>query len=216
MSARNLGWRQGTDLSVPQDLKKSKALAPEVQISPPQMDFETRPRTMLFSQETLMKLQHRTLNYLLPILFLLLGTILPLAQAQLTPGRIPKITSTFPRFRIADSLISEDGSGIHIGAMSIAPTGEVTFCCGQGFGAGAWSLNGNAGTNCTASPCSNFLGTNDNSSVEIRVDGQRAYRIEPATASSVSGFRPDFAPNIIGGNGNYVTSGVAGATIAGG
>jgi len=171
---------------------------------------------MLFSQEILMKLQHRTFNYLSPILFLLLGTILPAAQAQLTPGRIPKVTSTFPRLRIADSLISEDGSGIHIGAMSIAPTGEVTFCCGQGFGAGAWSLNGNAGTNCTASPCSNFLGTNDNSSVEIRVDGQRAYRIEPATASSVSGFRPDFAPNIIGGNGNYVTSGVAGATIAGG
>src|SRR5260370_20629360 len=244
MRARNLGWHQGTDLSVPQDLKKSRvlemrknsscvkpcirarvhscrklsrmcwALAPEVQISPSQKDFETRPRTMLFSQEILMKLQHRTFNYLSPILFLLLGTILPAAQAQLTPGRIPKVTSTLPRLRIADSLISEDGSGIHIGAMSIAPTGEVTFCCGQGFGAGAWSLNGNAGTNCTASPCSNFLGTNDNSSVEIRVDGQRAYRIEPATASSVSGFRPDFAPNIIGANGNYVTSGVAGATIA--
>jgi len=138
-----------------------------------------------------MKLQHRTLNYLSPILFLLLGTILlpAAAQAQLTPGRIPKVTSTFPRFRIADSLISEDGKGIHIGAMSIAPTGEITFCCGQGFGAGAWSLNGNAGTNCTASPCSNFLGTNDNTSMEIRVDGQRAYRIEPAT-STVSGGPP--------------------------
>jgi len=164
-----------------------------------------------------MKLQHRTLNYLSPILFLLLGTILlpAAAQAQLTPGRIPKVTSTFPRFRIADSLISEDGKGIHIGAMSIAPTGEITFCCGQGFGAGAWSLNGNAGTNCTASPCSNFLGTNDNTSMEIRVDGQRAYRIEPAT-SNVSGVPPGFAPNVIGGNSNYVTSGIAGATIAGG
>ena len=170
---------------------------------------------MLFSQETLMKLQHRTLNYLLPILFLLLGTILPLAQAQLTPGRIPKITSTFPRFRIADSLISEDGSGIHIGALFIAPTGEITFCCGQGFGASAWSLNGNTGTNCTASPCSNFLGTTDNTSVEIRVNGQRAYRIEPAT-SSVSGVPPGFAPNIIAGNSNYVTAGASGATIAGG
>ena len=162
-----------------------------------------------------MKLQHRTLNYLLPILFLLLGTILPLAQAQLTPGRIPKITSTFPRFRIADSLISEDGSGIHIGALFIAPTGEITFCCGQGFGDGAWSLSGNSGTGCTASPCRNFLGTNDNTSVEIRVNGQRAYRIEPAT-STVSGVPPGFAPNIIGGNSNYVTAGASGATIAGG
>src|SRR5260370_28676142 len=215
MRARNPGLCQGTDLSVTQDLKKSKALAPEVQISPPQMDFETRPRTMLFSQETLMKLQHRTLNYLLPILFLLLGTILPLAQAQLTPGRIPKLTSTFPRFRIADSRISEDGSGIHIGALFIAPTGEITFCCGQGFGAGAWSLNGNAGTNCTASPCRNFLGTTDNTSVEIRVDGQRAYRIEPAT-STVSGVPPGFAPNIIGGNSNYVTAAARGPTIAAG
>src|SRR5260370_875966 len=215
MRARNPGLCQGTDLSVPQDLKKSKALAPEVQISPPQMDFETRPRTMLFSQETLMKLHHRTLNYLLPILFLLLGTILPRAQAQLTPGRIPKITSTFPRFRIADSLISEDGSGIHIGAMSIAPTGVITLCCGQNFGDGAWSLSGNSGTGCTTSPCSNFLGTTDNTSVEIRVNGQRAYRIEPAT-SSVSGVPPGFAPNIIAGNSNYVTAGASGATIAGG
>jgi len=165
-----------------------------------------------------MKLQHQTLGYVSSLLFLLIGAILLPASAQaqqLTPGRIPKITSTFPRLRIADSLISEDGSGIHIGAMSIAPTGEITFCCGQGFGAGSWSLNGNAGTNCTASPCSNFLGTTDSSSVEIRVDGQRAYRIEPAT-STVSGIPPGFAPNVIGGNGNYVTSGAAGATIAGG
>src|SRR5260370_11911478 len=194
MRARNPGLCQGTDLSVRQDLKKSKALAPEVQISPPQMDFETRPRTMLFSQETLMKLHHRTLNYLLPILFLLLGTILPRAQAQLTPGRIPKITSTFPRFRIADSLISEDGSGIHIGAMSIAPTGGITLCCGQNFGDGAWRLSGNSGTGCTTSPCINFLGTTDHTSLEIPVTGQPAYRIEPATTSSVSGFRPAFAP----------------------
>src|SRR5260370_16838294 len=112
---------------------------------------------MLFSQEILMKRQY--LAYISSLLFLLFATILlpAPAQAQLTPGRIPKITSTFPRFRIADSLISEDGSGIHIGAMSIAPTGEITFCCGQGFGAGSWSLNGNAGTNCTASPSPNFL-----------------------------------------------------------
>src|SRR5260370_16287315 len=134
---------------------------------------------MLFSQEILMKRQY--LAYISSLLFLLFATILlpAPAQAQLTPGRIPKITSTFPRFRIADSLISEDGSGIHIGALFIAPTGEITFCCGQGFGAGAWSLNGNAGTNCTASPCRNFLGTTDNTSVEIPVAAQRAYRIEP-------------------------------------
>ncbi|HTD23766.1 MAG TPA: hypothetical protein VK738_13995 [Terriglobales bacterium] len=60
-----------------------------------------------------MKLQHRTLNFLSPILFLLLGTILPPAQAQqLTLGRIPKVAPTSPRLPLADSLISEEELGL--------------------------------------------------------------------------------------------------------
>src|SRR5712692_2130324 len=80
----------------------------------------------------------------------------------------------------------------------------------------AWSVTGNNGTGCNTTPCVNFLGTTDNSSFEIHVNGQRAYRIEPATDPNLP-FSP-FSPNVIGGfSGNAVTaSGVAGATIAGG
>src|SRR5713226_3814427 len=77
----------------------------------------------------------------------------------------------------------------------------------------AWRVTGNNGTGCNTTPCANFLGTTDNSSFEIDVNGQRAYRIEPAT-NSIFG---NFSPNIIGGlNGNNVTAGAGGATIGGG
>src|SRR5712692_6642789 len=81
----------------------------------------------------------------------------------------------------------------------------------------AWSVTGNNGTGCNTTPCANFLGTTDNSSFEIDVNGQRAYRIEPATDTQ-SGRNLGFSPNVVGGfSGNAVTvSGVAGATIAGG
>ncbi len=67
-----------------------------------------------------------------------------------------------------------------------------------------WLLNGNAGT----TPGANFLGTADNQPVEIKVNGQRALRLEPANFSSV---------NVVGGASvNGVAPGVSGATIAGG
>ena len=74
-----------------------------------------------------------------------------------------------------------------------------------------WLLAGNAGT----TPGTNFIGTTDNQAFEIRVDHagaategrRRVMRFEPNAASA----------NIIGGfNGNSVTSGAVGATIAGG
>lgn len=65
-----------------------------------------------------------------------------------------------------------------------------------------WLLGGNAGTD----PASDFLGTNDSTPFEIHVDGQRAWRVEPADV-----------PNLIGGwSGNTVGAGVRGATISGG
>src|SRR5712691_661872 len=81
----------------------------------------------------------------------------------------------------------------------------------------AWRVTGNNGTGCNTTPCANFLGTTDYSSFEIDVNGQRAYRIEPAIDTQ-SGQNFGFSPNLIGGfSGNAVTlSGVAGATIAGG
>ncbi len=67
----------------------------------------------------------------------------------------------------------------------------------------AWLLTGNAGTN----PSTHFLGTRDNVAFEVRVNNQRALRLEPNATS----------PNWIAGYaGNSVNGGVAGATIGGG
>jgi len=66
-----------------------------------------------------------------------------------------------------------------------------------------WSLSGNAGTD----PVSDFLGTTDDQALELRVNNQRALRLEPDGTS----------PNFIGGySGNSVSGGVVGATIGGG
>src|SRR5579859_894228 len=202
-----------------------------------------------------------------------------LFRSSAKPGFVPKIDGNFT---LTNSLITEDNAGVHIGALAIAPTGAITLCCGQSFGAGgaggtvtniatgtgltggpistsgtisianggvttvqigsgaatsgqvltadgfggaawqnlpfgsqSWSLLGNAGTGCTTSPCTNFLGTTDNSALEIRVMGNRAFRIEPATDGQAAF---GFSPNVIGGySGNAVIGpGTAGATIAGG
>jgi hypothetical protein len=74
-----------------------------------------------------------------------------------------------------------------------------------GLGASAfWSTNGNSGANPTNGA---FLGTTDNQPFEIRVNGLRAFRIEPN----------DLSPNIIGGTiSNVIDPGVIGSTISGG
>lgn len=66
-----------------------------------------------------------------------------------------------------------------------------------------WSLTGNAGT----TPGTNFLGTTDDTALELHVNGMRALRLEPHTSG----------PNIVAGDAaNTVDPGVLGATIAGG
>ncbi len=73
------------------------------------------------------------------------------------------------------------------------------------FLADGWGLTGNAGT----VPGTNFLGTSDNQAIEIKVNNQRALRIEPTAQTNWI--------NIIGGSvGNTVAAGVYGVTIAGG
>ena len=65
-----------------------------------------------------------------------------------------------------------------------------------------WNVNGNSGTT-----SNQFLGTTDNTPLELRVNNTRALRLEPATSS----------PNIIGGfAGNFISSGVHGSSIGGG
>jgi len=82
---------------------------------------------------------------------------------------------------------------------------EVNAASLGGLGAGSfWQLGGNAGT----TPGVNFLGTTDNQPLELKVNGQRAFRLEGTTTNS---------PNVIGGfQGNYTGSNVIGATIGGG
>jgi len=79
--------------------------------------------------------------------------------------------------------------------------------------AGTWLLSGNSGANCAASPCRDYLGTNDNVAFEIRVGGYRALRIEPQFDAANN----NFTPNVIAGfSGNAATDGAMGATVAGG
>jgi hypothetical protein len=91
------------------------------------------------------------------------------------------------------------GSSIRV----INADGSVSCEIDDSGGTNFWSLTGNAGTN----PSTNYLGTSDNTALELRVNGVRAMRLEPATTS----------PNLIGGLfSNSVTPGVVGATISGG
>jgi hypothetical protein len=70
-----------------------------------------------------------------------------------------------------------------------------------------WRLDGNAGT----IPGTHFLGTTDNQALEFKVNNLRGLRLE--YASGVLGT----SVNIVGGDsGNFLGSGVVGATIAGG
>ena len=67
-----------------------------------------------------------------------------------------------------------------------------------------WLQGGNSGT----VPGVNFVGTVDNQPFELKVNSQRAIRLEPGTNG---------APNVIGGASvNYAVSGVNGAVIGGG
>jgi hypothetical protein len=76
-------------------------------------------------------------------------------------------------------------------------------CTGPGSQAPTWKLSGNAGTN----PATDFLGTTDNTPLNMRVDDARALRLEPDPTS----------PNLIGGHAdNRVRAGTSGATISGG
>ncbi|MBN1135949.1 MAG: hypothetical protein JXM73_05160 [Anaerolineae bacterium] len=85
-------------------------------------------------------------------------------------------------------------------------TGSAWICGNDDSGGGAanaWLLTGNAGT----TPGTQFVGTTDNRALELKVNGQRALRLEPQAKG----------PNLIGGSAlNTVTAGVHGATIGGG
>lgn len=67
----------------------------------------------------------------------------------------------------------------------------------------AWKISGNNGT----TSGTHFLGTTDNQALEIRVNNERALRVQPDAT----------APNLIGGfAGNVISGGASGSTIGGG
>ena len=115
--------------------------------------------------------------------------------------------------QIADGAVTAakvDNTQVQLRVSGSAPAGQfITAIAANGSVSAApdttnWKLNGNTGT----TPGANFLGTADNQPVEIKVNSQRALRLEPGNFSSV---------NVVGGASvNGVASGVSGATIAGG
>lgn len=100
----------------------------------------------------------------------------------------------------------DNPANVFVGAFGGDGTGitNVNAATLEGLSATAfWQLGGNA----ASIPGANFLGTTDNQPLELKVNGGRAMRLEPALET----------PNVIGGVGaNSVTPGVRGATIAGG
>jgi len=116
--------------------------------------------------------------------------------------------------------VSNDGGNIDIipqNAITVTPNDTAnTITIGESHSAradnphnttasqvNAWGLTGNAST----TPGTNFLGTTDGKSLELKVNNARALKLEPNSTS----------PNIICGfSGNTVSSGIYGATIGGG
>ncbi len=130
---------------------------------------------------------------------------------------IPSPITTTGSVSIADGGVTaaKIGSGA-------ALNGEVLVTNGSGNASwqtltssitNGWGLGGNAGTGCTASPCTTFIGTTDNTSFEVRVNNIRAFRLEPQIDAN-NGNSP--APNVIGGYSGNLVNGSIGATIAGG
>ncbi len=97
----------------------------------------------------------------------------------------------------ANTLVRRDASGnFAAGTITANLTGNVT-----GTASGNWSRTGDSAT------AGEFLGTTNNTALELRVNNAGALRLEPNGTS----------PNVIGGfSGNSVTAGVVGATISGG
>jgi hypothetical protein len=106
--------------------------------------------------------------------------------------------------KIADGTIALEDLGQNGCALNqvMKWNGAAWACAADATGLD-WSLGGNSGTIAGTQ----FLGTTDNTALELKVNNERALRIEPTSTG----------PNLIGGySGNSVTPGVSGATIAGG
>jgi len=138
----------------------------------------------------------------------LTGTLPASQLSGLLPG--PSLGGTYPgavTFNNAANSFTGSGAGLtglNASQLTSGTVPEARLGANLARTNQVWLLGGNAGT----TPGTHFLGTTDNQPVEMRVNGQRALRLEPNTNN---------APNVIGGYaGNYVPVTVVGATIAGG
>ena len=95
--------------------------------------------------------------------------------------------------------------------IALATNGnQIQISSAGGAGTSGWALTGNAGTAAGV----NFVGTTDNQPLEMKVNGARALRLEPAT---VPGFPGLVVPNLIGGYYlNKISVSNYASTIAGG
>src|SRR5207253_2432349 len=132
-------------------------------------------------------------------------------------GTLPtsQLSGTLPTTQLSGTLPPGLLSGAYGGALVMTNAANVfngngaglnnvnaSSLCGMGCGA-FWNMNGNSG----GLPGSSFLGTIDNQPFEIRVNNQRAFRLEPNALS----------PNFIGGYvSNSAAAGAFGGTIGGG
>ncbi len=112
-----------------------------------------------------------------------------------TPGSMTSITAGTG---LTGGTITTSGTiGANIGTTAgTVATGDHTHASPY------WGLSGNAGTMAGT----NYLGTTDYQALELRVNGARAFRIEPGTSPSLSA----------GWTGNTIELGAVGAVIAGG
>jgi hypothetical protein len=90
-------------------------------------------------------------------------------------------------------------------SLDVDGTVKATQFSGDGSGlANIWKTTGNAGT----TPGTQFIGTTDTNALEIKVNNQRAIRVEPG-ATGVT-------PNIVAGNAANSAGSFDGAAVAGG
>jgi hypothetical protein len=105
---------------------------------------------------------------------------------------------------VIDSAIARDSEVFSLVTASDGPGSGLNADLLDGLDSTEfWKAGGNSGT----TPNRDYLGTSDNAAFELRVNTQRALRLEPNATS----------PNVIGGyRGNFVSSVSVGATISGG
>ncbi len=141
-------------------------------------------------------------------------TLSPRQYLAATPYAVTagNLSGTLPASQLPTSVVTNGASGLTLSCAFIGNGAGVTNLDASQLAVGivpaaalgnAWKTGGNAGTSVGA----HFLGTTDNQPLEIKVNGERALRLEPNAVS----------PNIVGGYaGNIISNGVVGGLIGGG